>query len=163
GVDTRTGFPTPFTNGGRGVNGNIKLALTSMRPDPPQNIIYAAVADPSGNLLDVQRSTDGGMTWAATSAKPPNYLAGQGAYSSPAVGGGFDDVFLGGLNMVVRSSDGGATWTNLVPGIDGNGPHANYHAMAFDDPRNPTGPGHLVVGTDGGIWRLDTGVGAPGN
>ena len=33
-------------------------------------------------------------------------------------------------------------------GTDGNGPHADHHGIGFD------ANGKLLVGTDGGLWRL---------
>jgi photosystem II stability/assembly factor-like uncharacterized protein len=54
-----------------------------------------------------------------------------------------------GGDPIVESNDGGLTWFSLVAGVDGNGPHTDHHAFAFD------AGGHLLDGNDGGIWRLD--------
>ena len=44
-----------------------------------------------------------------------------------------------------RSSDGGATWTNV------GGPHADQHTMAWD----PNVPNRVYLGNDGGVYRSD--------
>lgn len=49
-------------------------------------------------------------------------------------------------NAVIRSTDGGATWTRL------GSPHGDQTSLAF------TANGTLIVGNDGGMWRFDTGT-----
>src|SRR5262249_22263160 len=70
-------------------------------------------------------------------------IAGGQADVDPHIIGGYPD---GG---VIRSQDGGTTWTNITIGADGIQPHVDHHAMAFDV------TGRLLDGNDGGIWRLD--------
>ncbi len=55
-----------------------------------------------------------------------------------------DHVFAAGVSMR-RSSNGGATWSN-VPGL-----HADQHAMAWD----PAVANRVYVGNDGGTYRSD--------
>src|SRR5262249_51623301 len=89
----------------------------------------------------------------------PNYLNGQGWYdstlavdpSNPNIvyAGGAGDEFATGTSFI-QSTNGGANWTDISNTPNGsNGPHADNHGIGFD--RN----GKLLVGTDGGIWRLD--------
>jgi hypothetical protein len=121
--------------------------------------LYAAVTDPvTGGLAKMLKSTDGGAHW-TTLANTPDYLtassdAGQGDYDStlavdPAnpnvvyAGGSFD------AGSMVESTDGGQTWADIYQGADGNGPHADHHAIGFD------AAGRLLDGNDGGLWRLD--------
>src|SRR5439155_5319899 len=67
-------------------------------------------------------------------------------------------TFSGG--GVMESQDGGATWTDGMGGrpdintgtAGNNGPHTDYHALAFDTSATP----RLIVGNDGGVWRLDS-------
>jgi hypothetical protein len=121
--------------------------------------LYAAVTDPAtGGLARMLKSTDGGTHW-VTLANTPDYLtassaAGQGDYDStlavdPAnanvvyAGGSFD------AGSFVESRDGGQSWADIFRGADGNGPHADHHAIGFD------AAGRLLDGNDGGLWRLD--------
>ena len=50
------------------------------------------------------------------------------------------DIGSGGI---FRSDDGGQTWKNL-----GWDQHPDFHALAFDS----ANPGHVLVGSDGGVW-----------
>ncbi len=61
-------------------------------------------------------------------------------------------VFLGGVGGPFTSGPhvyNGTDWIDVDPGVDGRGPHVDYHSARFD--RN----GRLVVGNDGGIWRME--------
>jgi photosystem II stability/assembly factor-like uncharacterized protein len=139
---------------GRG-DGNIRIALA---PSAPQTL-FAAVTDPvTDGLGQMLKSTDGGAHWLPL-ANVPDYLTassdgGQGDYdstlavnpSNPNVvyaGGSFD------AGSFLQSTDGGLTWTDIEKGADGNGVHADHHAIAFD------AAGRLLDGDDGGLWRLD--------
>src|SRR5207249_4273751 len=52
------------------------------------------------------------------------------------------------VQSVLESSDGGASWSDITIGADGNGVHVDHHALAFD------ASGKLLDGNDGGVWRL---------
>jgi hypothetical protein len=54
---------------------------------------------------------------------------------------------------VYRSIDGGATWTFLPPGTNGNSTHSDQHAIGFD----PATAGNLYLGNDGGLYGYDLG------
>jgi photosystem II stability/assembly factor-like uncharacterized protein len=101
-------------------------------------------------VIAVMKSTDGGATWAAL-PNPPD-LGGSGWYGLPLAVDPSDVNTLyasAGSDPIVESNDGGRTWFSLVIGADGNGPHPDHHAFAFD------ANGKLLDGNDGGIWRLD--------
>ena len=168
-------FPTgPWANGlptGSPRNGVIRLTAVVTNPILPiifpgpntLNVtVYASIVDPpSGTLLEIQKTTDGGVTWAKTSATPPNYMNNQGDYDSSIVADPTNPnvvYAVGCVNyalpaiyggQVVRSTDGGATWTDISIDSDGNGPHSDEHAAVLDS------QGRLLVGNDGGIWRWD--------
>ncbi len=63
-----------------------------------------------------------------------------------------DTVLVGGIDLL-RTTDGGASWTNVTQGYaDGNGnnhPHVDQHAICFD----PHDASHVWVGNDGGIME----------
>ena len=58
-------------------------------------------------------------------------------------------AYLVGLDGVLRTIDGGATWTSIAVDSNGNGPHVDFHAADVDS------KGRLVVGNDGGMWQWD--------
>jgi photosystem II stability/assembly factor-like uncharacterized protein len=136
-----------------GQDGRITLTVAGLTPQ----VVYAAVTDKdTQGLLHIYKTTDAGTTWAAL-PDPPNYLGNRGNYDTTLAATAFGlTVFAGGAgsddttgSQIVMSTDGGTTWRD-VSGVDGpTGPHADHHAAAFD--KN----GKLLVGTDGGVWRLD--------
>src|SRR5262249_6696837 len=112
-------------------------------------------------LASVQTTADAGVTWKDVSPTV-NYQGSQGFFDStiaidPAnsnivyVGGATDGTTNAArdfLNSVLQTTDGGATWTDITNGSDGNGVHVDHHAMTFD------AAGRLLDGNDGGVWRL---------
>jgi photosystem II stability/assembly factor-like uncharacterized protein len=133
-------------------DGRITVGIT---PSDPQTL-YASVAGSGqggsslGRLVAMLKSTDGGDTWTPLFNAPD--LGGNGWYGLPLVidPSNPDIIYAsGGGNQIVESNNGGATWFSLVVGADGNGPHPDHHAFAFD------ANGRLLDGNDGGIWRLD--------
>jgi photosystem II stability/assembly factor-like uncharacterized protein len=135
-------------------NGNTKIAIA------PTNrlVLYVSIANPyegsrSGALGKMMKSVDGGLTWNQLT-NPPNYMGSQGWYDSTlAVDPSTPNtVYAGGAarpNSIIRSLDGGNSWSDLSVGSDGQGPHADHHGIGFD------AAGRLLDGNDGGIWRLD--------
>jgi photosystem II stability/assembly factor-like uncharacterized protein len=141
---------------GQGI-GVIKMAISASNP----KVLFASVGDPVTQGLDfVGKTTDGGTTWTKVSPGV-DYLNTQEFYDQavaidPAnpmiayVGGQFNGTDSNGnfTNQVLETRDGGATWTDITIGADGNGVHPDHHAMAFD------ASGNLLDGNDGGVWRL---------
>jgi photosystem II stability/assembly factor-like uncharacterized protein len=151
------------TDGGAtwSVAGNFPMGLADGRitvaiaPADPQTL-YVSVSGSGqagtafGHLIAVMKSTDGGATWAALPNTPD--LGGSGWYGLPLAVDPLDVNTLyasAGGDPIVESNDGGRRWFSLVSGADGNGPHPDHHAFAFD------ANGKLLDGNDGGIWRLD--------
>lgn len=152
-----------------------RIALTISHPAADTNAtVYVSIATSgaSSSLSSLQKSSDGGATWTSLTSNlnGDNYLGGQGSYdnviqASPTnpnlvfAAGQLQNqgptTFSGG--GIVESQDGGLTWTDgtthpdINTGTAGNnGPHTDYHALAFD------ASGRIVVGNDGGVWRLDS-------
>jgi hypothetical protein len=127
--------------------------------------LYLAVADASGNLLGIYKTTDSGLTWTATGAQPGNYFNGgggpQGNYDTtiavdPA---NANLVYAGGVN-VVASTDGGASWA-LIGDVYCSGAfpcvsplHPDQHAIAF---RLTGTPRQVYLANDGGLWKSTNG------
>src|SRR5262249_7137625 len=150
------------TDGGAtwSVAGNFPMSVRDGRititiaPTDSQTL-YAAISGSGqggtslGHLVAVMKSTDGGTTW--TSLPNPPDLGGSGWYGLPLAVAPSDanTVFLsGGGGPILESVNGGVTWFSLERGVDGNGPHVDHHAFAFD------ANGSLPHCSDGGIWRL---------
>jgi uncharacterized repeat protein (TIGR01451 family) len=150
---------TLLSNGPTGTSaGRIAIAVSKSN----SQVLYVAAAQTSGDfgLSKMMRSDDGGATFTDLTSGTPNFPVFQGPYdiyvavdpTNPAI------VYAAGSagsNSIIRSSDSGATWTDIhLGGIAGAvSPHADHHAVAFD------ANGLLLDGDDGGIFRLDTPMG----
>ena len=155
--------------------GRISLAVAHP-PAAAKATLYASIAKTglNGTLRNLEQSTDGGTTWTDIKANlgGDSYLTSQGGYDNvieidPT---NTNEIFVAGVlknqglnpntsptafsgGGIEESQNGGTTWTEVNSGTSttpGNGPHSDYHALAFD------ASGNLVVGNDGGVWRLDS-------
>lgn len=142
-------FPVNGTSAGR--------ISFSIAPTNGQ-VIYAQVSHPTNySVVGVFKSTNGGATWGTvtptSSGQTVNYMGGQGWYDQPIAVSPSDANIVyvagsAGTNAVMKTSDGGITWTAINNGTTGS-PHPDHHALVFD------AGGRLLDGNDGGIWRLD--------
>lgn len=129
--------------------GRISLALARTASDAP-NTVFAAIQDASapgfGSLLGMYRTTDSGATWARLPV--PDFCAPQCWYAMPiAVHPSNQNLLLAGGLFLLRSLNGGGTWSNVYVGLNGEPLHADLHAIAFSPDASRT-----WVGTDGGIF-----------
>jgi hypothetical protein len=155
--------------------GRITLAIFPSPTSTGANAtVYAAIADStttSSNLLGLIKTTNGGTTWTQLTGDPRiqsgngGVCDGQCFYDMPlAVSpASASDVFFGGAaskGTLIRSRDGGATWTeisrNNVSGAT-DSIHVDMHAIAF------SGNGStMFVGNDGGAWKATNPTGTAG-
>ncbi len=120
--------------------------------------LYAAFASKDDTLLGIWRSTDGGNVW--TQLATPS-TSGQENYNialavDPAdanvvyYGTSANSNYNGGT--LVRSRDGGQTWTDISRGNGTtSGLHPDTHAVVVSRANRNI----LFTGNDGGIWRTD--------
>ncbi|MEI7657557.1 MAG: GC-type dockerin domain-anchored protein [Phycisphaerae bacterium] len=146
---TNGGLTATLLAGGLPTTGFDRIVMDVARSNP--RIIYAAFMN-GADLLSMHRSTDAGATWTLMGTVP-NFCTPQCWYDAyVAVDPTTPDVlYCGGVDAryrtagVIRSADGGVTWTEVASG--GNGLHPDHHAMAF-------GPNGVVwEGNDGGISK----------
>jgi autotransporter-associated beta strand protein len=149
--------------------------------------VYAANVDISGlnlnsamGLLDIQQTLNGGQTWAAIT--PPGGIPGAGGTTNFVGNQGYYDLFVlqapditlgvpttlyvGGEWGMLDTANQGGNWNPISVDSRGNGPHQNFHSLAFVfDPRvvDPTtglpSPVAVLAGTDGGIWSYNVTTG----
>jgi autotransporter-associated beta strand protein len=137
-------------------NGRISLAASGGN-------VWAVIARPTlgnatdGQLLEIQRSTNGGQSWAALSI--PGAMAnvlgtggqGQGNFSNTILAVNSQTLYVGGSSAshIWTSSNAGGTWTDIsVSGT--TGPYAGNHAMAAT---SGSANAQLILGGDGGVYR----------
>jgi len=123
-------------------------------------VLYAAFADGSGDLYGMWKTADAGNTWTELTATP-DYLHPQGNYDNCIIVDPEDEdiVYAGGTFPfggegdygLVKTTDGGASWTDISIGIDGSQPHPDHHIFAFGS------DGRLWLGNDGGVFYTDDG------
>jgi hypothetical protein len=131
------------------------------------NTLYASIADgtqASSPNLGVFVSTNAGTSWTKTAA--PDVCNAQCWYDNVikvdpnnkniAFLGGSSAIIGNSDSWVVRTADGGNTWTSVIPTLPGGSaglPHVDNHAIAFV--KLSTGKVRAYLGNDGGIWRTD--------
>lgn len=129
-----------------------RISLAASHIPSASPAVYAIAAAPDGSAYRFYRSTDGGSNWAGSYTG--NFPGSQGWYDL-AIGLADDGtVYLGGVSHpfnyaagVLESTDGGATWSAVDVGTNGDSPHTDFHAMASVG-------GIMYVGNDGGVWRF---------
>ncbi|MGH7725781.1 MAG: hypothetical protein ACREOU_10195 [Candidatus Eiseniibacteriota bacterium] len=134
----------------------VNLALAPSEPD----VLYASLVDSvTSGLFGMYRTANGGLSWTKLTATP-NYLGGQGWYDNTLVVHPNDanTVVAGGVYPysgtsygVIRSTNGGASWTDITFGPAGNRVHPDQHFLTY-------GPDlTLWIANDGGVWRRPNG------
>jgi hypothetical protein len=149
--------------------GRISLGIAPGSVGPPviPPTLFVSIANATDSTFYAMlRTSDNGTNWTTLTTNvtttSADYFSAQGDYnnvlavdpnSSTTIyaGGGGQIVNNVGGSIVLRTTDNGSTWTDIsrVSNND-NGPHADDHAMAFNS------SGQLLLGTDGGIWQLNS-------
>lgn len=130
-------------------NGRTLIAIAPTNP----LVLYVVIVNPStGGVAGFAQSTNGGDSWISRS--PPNFTSSQGWYdvyvivdptnSNTLIAGG-----AAGSNRLIRSTNGGSTWSSLIPS-GSPAPHVDHHNATFDS------LGRLIDVDDGGVYRLNS-------
>jgi hypothetical protein len=155
-----TNFNTVVTAGRR-----VALAVA------PNNssIVYALVGT-TGAIQGIYKSSNGGITWAATGAASwvdqacasttSDFTRGQSWYDLAIAINPNDsnNVMIGGVDLL-KTTNGGTSWTQITSwwgGCSRQYVHADQHIIYYE-------PGSSTVayfGNDGGIWRTSTATAA---
>jgi photosystem II stability/assembly factor-like uncharacterized protein len=123
----------------------IALAVTPLDP----SLVYAAAS--GGSFAQLYVSHDAGETWQSMAVNLPNDAFPFGYLTvSPSD----SHTLYRGIRDLYRSIDGGAHWTNLSNGFDGNDNftpdrstmHVDQHALVFGS------DGAMWLGNDGGLY-----------
>jgi photosystem II stability/assembly factor-like uncharacterized protein len=141
--------------GGLPSSGMRRIVL-AIAPGNPA-VLYAAFADAFSGLLGLYKTVDGGVLWMQLTATP-NFPSPQSWYDmclavDPAsennvwAGGVFPSYAVAG---VIKSTNGGASWTDVTVGSLGGQVHPDIQTLAFG------GDGVVWVGCDGGVWKSTT-------
>jgi hypothetical protein len=156
------GWPAGTGNGLPTANnvGRIELAIA---PTNAQ-VLYAMVSHGttlSSGVLGVWRTSDGGDTW--TQVATPATVSAGGCPSATA--GGVQMWYDAGLtvsptneNVVImsavdmfRSTNGGASFSDVTCGYGSGNVHVDHHARAYIG----NDPNRLLLGSDGGVWLTE--------
>ncbi len=127
--------------------GRIGLAIAVSNP----NVLYAIYADDPGNFLGVFRTSDAGESWTQVNdgSLVDMYSSFGWYFGNIRVRPDDEDmVFVLGVQLL-RSANGGTSWTEIGETNDGDWVHVDHHAMWF----NPQQPFRLLLGNDGGLYR----------
>ena len=154
-----SGWPANTGNGTPGATniGRIELAVAPTNGD----ILYAMAGSSvslGAGVIGVWKSTNGGDTW--TQVAQPANVSSAGCANATAGGGQMwydagltvsptnpDVVIMSAVDMF-RSTDGGASFTDVTCGYSGGNVHVDHHARAYIG----NDPDRLLLGSDGGVW-----------
>lgn len=129
------------------INGRVE---TTYAPSNP-NIVYATSEFARG---EIYRSSNGGQSFSRVNTGS-EYMGKQGWYNNSVWVNPQDENFIivGGVNLF-KSTDGGATLTEIADGNSGSA-HDDHHFIvahpAFNNSTNKT----VFFGNDGGIYRTN--------
>lgn len=172
-IDSGVTFARLTGNGATGNNlPTSNLGRHEMAVAPSNgNVVYVAInAESTSSLLGLAKSTDGGLTWSFTTPGTlpnlPNFCSGQCWYdmalavlptdpNTLVVGG---SAFTNNSSTDFRTTDGGATWTDITNGSSAIRPHVDTHVLKF---AATTGGFRLYTGNDGGVWFTDNPTASP--
>jgi photosystem II stability/assembly factor-like uncharacterized protein len=162
---------TPLS-GGLPVQSSIGRIDMGISPNyAADSTVYASIANgtqASTTNLGVWVTNNGGTSWTQTNA--PDICQQQCWYDNVIkvdpnnkntvyFGGSANVDTSGNPQWVVRTTNGGTSWSSVIPNQLGPDlPHVDTHAIAFV---KTSGGVRMYLGNDGGIWRTDDAEATP--
>jgi photosystem II stability/assembly factor-like uncharacterized protein len=125
----------------------VRRTELAMDPAAPATL-YASFDD--GASTTVFRTIDSGTTWTELAAAR-GYCSNQCSNTMTIAAGGTGTVFAAGVDQFLRSTDFGATFTNVI--TSGEPMFFFNQSIAF----HPSTPSVVWAGNEGGIWRSTDG------
>jgi photosystem II stability/assembly factor-like uncharacterized protein len=152
---------------------NLYFSDVLVRPDNP-NVVFAAVGDPRGSDLNgLWKSSDGGNSWTRVLSFPSGKFEPRVGVIDLAISQSNPNIMAavitdagsrpdGALYRVLRTTNGGTTWT-LATNLPASPPINHRHARIAIHPFNPnimylagdSGPNSLLLSPNGGSAWLD--------
>jgi photosystem II stability/assembly factor-like uncharacterized protein len=170
-----------WTNTTMSVDSTLPWSAVVIDPNHPQTL-YAAAGNPGGAATNgVYKSTDGGSTWSLLSAGPKGVAAGRIAiavsqansgvvYVTASGTGQSGSTSFGALYKIMRSDNGGSTFTDLTSGTPNYmGLQGWYDTYVIVDPSiaavvyvaGAAGTNSILWSTNGGVtWSPITSGGS---
>jgi photosystem II stability/assembly factor-like uncharacterized protein len=133
-----------------------RIVLAISRSTPAT--VYAAIVNSNAGLRGFYKTTNSGTNWTQLTSTP-DFPSPQGWYDCAVAvdpssantvycGGVFPDYAVAG---VIKTTDGGTSWTDVTRGTTAGQLHPDMHAIAFG------ASGTVWVGCDGGVWKSSNG------
>lgn len=119
--------------------GRISIAISQSNP----NVLYALYADRNGSILDVFKTTNGGNSWSSLGGGGLTNVGFHWWFGGIFVDPTDENIIYNSGFVMEKSTNGGSTWGPTFAGV-----HVDQHALAF----NPSVPGEVLVGNDGGFY-----------
>jgi photosystem II stability/assembly factor-like uncharacterized protein len=151
---------------------NLYFSDVLVRPDNP-NVVFAAVGDPRGSDLNgLWKSSDGGNSWTRVLSFPSGKFEPRVGVIDLAISQSNPNIMAavitdagsrpdGALYRVLRTTNGGTTWT-LATNLPASPPINHRHVRIAIHPFNPnimylagdSGPNSLLLSPNGGsLWQ----------
>ena len=148
-----------WTQSYNAASGNIKLAISASNPQ----VLYTL--SNSGATPQLARSADGGATWTNLGSATFNVAgSNQSGYNLYVfVNPTNPNIVYVGMKDVFRSTNGGASFTNLTNNFTLANAYTPNSSKAHPDQHHfyisPADPNQMFVANDGGIWKSNDGGG----
>ena len=124
--------------------GRIGIAIAESNSD----ILYTTIAEPSGPLLGIYKSENGGLSWEEKNNEGIQNVPYMWWFGRMKVHPENEDIVYHIGFHTTMSTDGSETWERVF-----NGAHVDQHEVWID----PTNPDHVYLGNDGGVYFSDNG------